>query len=202
MLQFELLASVRTTSGKGAMRQLRMAGMTPAVVYGGGGEAMHLQLDTKTLTAKLLEFARRNSVVTLKVGNGGDKNVVVGEVQTNPVDETLLHVDFCEIDLGKSRQYTVPVVYKGTAKGVDLGGNMVINCNEVVLKGKPLDIPNECVVDVASLGLGDKMNCGQIQVPANVELLTEADDVAVTIMRPVQKVVVQEDVKGKDKKKK
>jgi large subunit ribosomal protein L25 len=179
-----------------------MAGMTPAVVYGGGGQATQLQLDTKTLTAKLLEFARRNSVVTLKVQDGGEKNVVVGEVQTDPVTDTLIHVDFCEIDLTKIRQYTVPVIYKGTSKGVDLGGNMVVSCNEVVLKGKPLDIPNECVIDVTALGLGDKMNCGQISVPANVQLLTDADDVAVTILRPVQKAAVQEETKGKDKKKK
>lgn len=59
MLQFELSASVRNTSGKGAMRRLRDAGMTPAVVYGGGSEAIQLQLNTKSLTSKLLSMQEK-----------------------------------------------------------------------------------------------------------------------------------------------
>ena len=111
MFQVEMSASLRNTSGKGPMRQLRMTGMTPAVVYGGGGDAVKLQLETKTLTTKLLAFYRRNTVVKLKIDDQQEKNVMVGEVQTDPVRDTLIHVDFLEIDLEKNRSYSVPLVY-------------------------------------------------------------------------------------------
>ena len=187
MFQVEMSASVRNTSGKGPMRQLRMKGLTPAVVYGGGGEAVMLQLETKTLMAKLLEFYRRNTVVTLKIDGASDKCVMVGEVQTDPVRDTLIHVDFCEIDLEKNRSFTVPLVYTGTAKGVDLGGDMIIDNDKVVLEGRPLDIPDECVVDVTQLAIGDSVKCGEISIPGNVRMVTGVDILAVSIMKPGQK---------------
>lgn len=187
MFQVEMSAAVRNATGKGPMRQLRMKGMTPAVIYGGGGEASNLQMETKALTAQLLEFSRRNTVVTLKIENGPVKSVSIGEIQTDPITDKLLHVDFCEIDLEKKRKYSVPVVYSGTAKGVDLGGDMVVNYDKVVLEGKPLDIPDECVVDVSSLGMGDTIKCGEIAIPANVTMITDTEAVAVGVVKPGQK---------------
>lgn len=190
MFQVEMSASVRNISGKGPMRQLRMQGITPAIVYGGGGEAVMLQLETKTLMAQLLEFYRRNTVVTLKINGVSDRCVMIGEVQTDPVRDTLIHVDFCEIDIQKSRSFTVPIVYNGTAKGVDLGGDMVIAHDKVVLEGRPLDIPDECVVDVTSLAIGDSVKCGEISIPENVKMVTDIEVLAVSVIKPGQKVAV------------
>ena len=189
MLQVEMSASVRTSSGKGPMRQLRMEGMTPAVVYGGGAEALKLKMDTKSLMAKLLKFYRHNTVVTLDVENEGVKNVMIGEVQTDPVRDTLVHVDFCEIDLEKERAYKVPVVYQGTSKGVDLGGLLMTPCEEVVIQGKPLDIPDEIVLDITDLAIGDEKTCAAFSIPENVTMLNDADSVAVSVIKPGEKRV-------------
>lgn len=196
MLQVEMSASVRNRSGKGPMRQLRMEGMTPAVVYGGGSDTLKLQMDTKSLMAKLLKYYRHNTVVTLDIENQGVKNVMIGEVQTDPVRDTLVHVDFCEIDLEKERAYKVPVVYEGTAKGVDLGGILVVHCDEVVFKGKPLDIPDNVKVDISALAIGEDLKCSVFAVPENVTMLTDVDSVAVAVIKPGEKVVTDEDEEG------
>ncbi|GAB6193780.1 50S ribosomal protein L25 [Desulfocastanea catecholica] len=202
MLQVEISASVRNTSGKGPMRQLRMQGMTPAVVYGRGAEAQNLQLDTKTLMAQLLEFYRKNTIVTLKVDGAGDKSVMVGEVQTDPVRDTLIHVDFCEIDLEKERAFTVPIILQGKAKGVDLGGHMIVGCTTVVLQGKPLDIPDECIVNVASMSIGDQIQCASLGVPESVKMVTDPETVVVSIIKPGGEKVEETVSKvGKDVKK-
>ena len=193
MLQVEMSASVRETSGKGPMRQLRMEGMTPAVVYGAGSEALKLQMDTKSLMAKLLKFYRYNTVVTLDIENQGVKSVMVGEVQTDPVRDTLVHVDFCEIDLEKERAYKVPVVYEGTARGVDLGGLLIVGCSEVVFQGKPLSIPDDVKVDISGLEIGDDLKCSVFAVPENVTMLTDADSVAVSVIKPGEKIVEEGD---------
>lgn len=188
MLQVEMSASVRNTSGKGPMRQLRMKGMTPAVVYGGGAEAQKLQLDSKTLLAKLLEFYRLNTIVTLKVDGSVDKTVMVGEVQTDPVKDTLIHVDFCEIDLTKDRAFNVPITLTGKSKGVDLGGQMNVQLNDVVLEGKPLDIPDECAIDITALEIGDHINCSALSVPSNVKMITDPEALVISIMKPGEKI--------------
>ncbi|MGW8195098.1 MAG: 50S ribosomal protein L25 [Desulforhopalus sp.] len=192
MLQVEMSASVRTVTGKGPMRQLRMQGITPGVVYGGGAQARNIQLESKILKAQLLELYRRNAVVTLKVDGEDDKSVMVGEVQTDPVRDTLVHVDFCEIDLNKDRAYNVAVSYQGVAKGVDLGGVMNVVHHEIVIEGKPLDIPDRVVVDVTDLGIGDKVTCGAIEIPGNVRMVTAPEEIAVSIIRPGQTVEEEE----------
>jgi large subunit ribosomal protein L25 len=146
--------------------------------------------------AKLLKFYRYNTVVTLDIENEGVKSVMIGEVQTDPVRDTLVHVDFCEIDLEKERAYKVPVKYEGIAKGVDLGGLLIVGCSEVVLQGKPLSIPDEVKVDIRGLSIGDALKCSVFAVPENVTMITDADAVAVSVIKPGEKVVEEGDEEG------
>jgi len=193
MLQVEMSASLRLTSGKGAMRRLRMEGMTPAVVYGGGSEAVALQLESKMLMAKLLEFNRRNAIITLKIDGSLEKSVLVSELQVHPVTGNLIHVDFFEVDLSKTRSFSVPVVYEGIAKGVDLGGVLLVHNEYIVFEGKPLDMPDQCILDISGLLIGDSIKCGAITVPENITMVTGADEVAVAVVKPGVEKVEEED---------
>lgn len=184
MLQIEMSASARTVSGKGPMRQLRMKGQTPAVVYGFGTEALKLQFETKSLMATLLKFHRRNAIVTLNVDDKVTKNVIIGEVQTDPVKDSLVHVDFCEIDLDKEHTFNVPVLYQGNPRGVDLGGVLNVVHDTIALVGKPVDIPDEVSVDITDLDIGDSIKCGEIKFPDSVRLITELKALAVSVVRP------------------
>jgi len=183
MLQVEMSASVRTETGKGAMRRLRNEGLTPAVVYGAGGEARALQMDTKAMMAKLLEIYRQNAVVTLKIEGEETKSVVVKEVQTDPVLDTLVHADFCEVDLEKAKVFSVPLKFKGTAKGVDLGGRLETYTDSVLLEGKPLDIPNDVVLDVSGMNIGEQLTYSTIALPENVKLVSKADGTCVSVVK-------------------
>lgn len=183
MLQVEMSASLRTATGKGAMRRLRDQGLTPAVVYGGGSEALAVQMDTKTMMSTLLEIIRHNAVVTLKIDGGADKSVVVKEVQTDPIRDTLIHADFCEIDLQKSAAFTVPLKYEGVAKGVDFGGRLETYATSVILEGLPLDIPNDVTLNVAPLGIGENLTYSAIVLPENVKMLSKADAACVGVVK-------------------
>jgi len=183
MLQCTIDVAARNVTGKGPMRRLRQQGIIPAVVYGGGAEAMLLQSDGKTLRAKLLEFARRNTVVTLNIDNGSQKHVIVGEIQTDPVNNALLHVDFCEIDLEKPRRYSVPVRFVGVPKGVDLGGTLQELVDHIILEGKPLDVPDECTLDITDLGIGGEYTFAAFSIPANLKMLSPADEACVRVIK-------------------
>jgi len=183
MLQVEMSASVRTETGKGAMRRLRNEGMTPAVVYGVGAEAQALQMDTKTLMTKLLEIYRQNAVVSLQIEGKPGKNVVVKEVQTDPVLDTLIHADFCEIDLERAKVFSVPLKFKGTAKGVDLGGRLETYTDSVLLEGKPLDIPNDVELDVSGINIGEQLTYSAIALPENVKMVSRADGACVGVVK-------------------
>lgn len=197
MLQVEMSASHRPNSGKGAMRRLRMEGMTPAVVYGGGEKAVLLQLESKTLMAKLLEFYRRNTLVTLKIDGESEKSVLISEVQTHPVSDALIHVDFCEINLSKDRAFDVPVVFEGIAKGVDLGGVLIVTSGTVVIEGNVLDIPDQCTLDVTDLEIGDNLKCSDISIPDSVKMITDPNETLVAVaMAGMKETEIEEDEEG------
>ena len=144
MLQVDMSAEKRTVFGKGAMRQMRMAEATPAVVYSGGQEPMPLQFATAQLFKDLHHIHGRNAVINLAVSGDdkGKRHALVQEIQKDPVSGELLHVDFVEIDLEKQAKFCVPLKFTGTPKGVDLGGDLQVHKTEVQRFGRPRAIPD------------------------------------------------------------
>jgi len=184
MLQVNIESTVRTVFGKGPMRQLRMRDITPAVLYSGGAEPVALQFDTAKLFKNLLFIQRRNAVLTLQIaGDSKEKrNVLVQEIQKEPISGNLVHVDFLEIDLQKALKFSVPVEYVGTAKGVDLGGELQVFKDKITLRGCPLDIPDVIKVDITGLEQGGAgLTYGDLPIPENVEMLDKPDVLCVIV---------------------
>ncbi len=189
-----MTAVMRQDFGKGATHRLRQSGYAPAILYGKKSEPVPLAMESKTLTRDLLRLHGHNVVVSLDIeGEKGKKkhHVLVKEIQTDPISDAILHVDFLEIDLDKEIVLDVTVVYTGTAKGVDMGGILNILAHTVKIKGMPLTIPDEIVVDVTPLELTSHgITCGDLTIPDNVTLEEELDKVCVSVVAP--KAVAEE----------
>lgn len=182
MIQIDVPAQLRDKFGKGAARTIRRDGRIPAILYGPKSEPVALTLDTHSFTKSLLGLQRANAVIKLEIEGDGQKNVMVKDIQVDPVTNALKHADFYELDLNKEYTYTVPVTYSGKAKGVDTGGDMAIYVHTITLKGKPLNIPDNIKVDVTPLKIDDKIIVADLAIPEDVTLFgnTEAVCVAVT----------------------
>ena len=184
MITKEITAAVRKTFGKGEMRRLRSSGKTPGVVYSSGDEALPLEFETKALYTELLDLQGRNAIITLKIDNGSEKNVLVKEIQTDPVKDTLYHTDFHEINLEKKMKFSVPVKYTGKAKGVELGGSLEVSRTELELEGLPLSIPDTCEINISGMNIGDKFVASDITLPEGVKLVSKANSVCVYVAAP------------------
>lgn len=197
MLQVDVTAQLRSTFGKGAARTLRREGLTPAVMYGTKLDATALELDTKIFTKALLGIKRRNAVINLDVQEGKKKStrhVMLKEIQTHPITDVLVHADFCEVSLEEPMVLDVPIVYTGKAKGVDLGGELVVSKSTVSLKGKLLDIPDNIKIDVTELLLGNKLTCKDLEIPGDITMMDSEDAVCVAVGEPSLQVDFDEEV--------
>ncbi len=177
MIQVTMSSGVREVFGKGAMRQMRMKGKTPAVLYSGGSEPVALEFDAGQLFKNLLFIHGRNAVVTLEIegDSKGTRQVLVQEIQKDPISDKLVHVDFLEIELDKTLDFVVPVEFSGVARGVDLGGELMVFKDVVHLRGCPLDIPDSIVTDISNLDRGEGgITFGDLKLPENVEMLDDA----------------------------
>lgn len=92
-----LSAEPRTQFGKGGARSLRRAGLIPAVVYGAGGETVHV-----VLPAHETNLALRIPGVVLKVKLGATTaQVAPRDIQRDPVKTDLLHLDLVILSLAE-----------------------------------------------------------------------------------------------------
>ncbi|OIP44451.1 MAG: 50S ribosomal protein L25 [Deltaproteobacteria bacterium CG_4_10_14_3_um_filter_60_8] len=188
MIQVDLTATMRDRFGKGAARTMRRQGRTPAVLYGPKAGVVALDLETKGFSTTLIKLQRRNAVINLTVldkdGKGGVRHAMIKELQTDPVQDTLVHADFLEIPMDVPMILRVPVKLVGKAKGADLGGEVMVNLATVKMKGLVLDIPDYLEVDVSPLEVGDSITCKNLDIPKNVTLLEDGDKVFVHVAMP------------------
>ncbi|MEA2084670.1 MAG: 50S ribosomal protein L25 [Thermodesulfobacteriota bacterium] len=184
MLQVDLTARVRKTFGKGNARALRRAGLTPAVLYGPKIDSMALELSSKSFTKALFGFHRRNAVISLEIENGdlsAKRHVMIREVQTDPVQGTLVHADFLEISLDTPVKLFVDLKFTGKPKGFESGGELQVAKSKVYLDALPLDFPDCVEVDITHLDIGDSVTCKDLNLSDKVTLLEKENATCATV---------------------
>lgn len=184
----QLVVESRETTGKGAARKLRANGWVPAVFYTGGTAATPVQLDPR-----LLEASLRNSAAGLNTlfdvrGAGLDgKLALIKELQRDPVKGHILHADLYAVDVARKIEVEVPVHLTGTAVGVSLEGGILDHAlREVEVECLPRAIPEELLVDVSALGIGDSIHVGDIPLPDGVTLVSDPDLPVVSVVTPAK----------------
>ncbi len=185
MIQVDISASKREKFGKCAMRRLRVSGNTPAVLYGNDKDVLALQLETTPFLKSLYQISRKNAVVNLSINGDETRHVMMKEIQTDPVDDSLIHADFFEINLDKTRIFNVPIQFDGTAKGEDLGGELKIHHSSAQLEGLPLDIPDTINIDISDLAIDDSIALSSIELSGSIKMITDPSDLCVEVITAV-----------------
>ncbi|NLM41882.1 MAG: 50S ribosomal protein L25 [Firmicutes bacterium] len=180
MTNYQLTVEERTQTGKGYNKKLRAEGKIPAVVYGFGQEAATLQADWRDVERML---SGPVNLVDLNLGTG-KKTAIVKDVHRDPVKGTLLHVDFYEVDLTKKLEVTVPIRIVGEDQRPSDGGVVETHLWELTVLCLPTDIPNAIEVDVSGLELDQGLTVGELQLPAGVEALSDADELVTKVVLP------------------
>ena len=183
----DLQARERGERGKNAARRLRASGMTPAVLYGEGNEAggsTALAIPTKIVDYTLHHFGD-NALYNIDF-DGATSTARVVDAQRDPVSGLLVHVDFAPVDMRERIEVTVPLTVVGEAPGVEEGGVLQQVAYEIQVESLPGDIPQEITIDVSSLGMHENLTLGDLTLPEGVTLLSEPEEVAVTVTAPTE----------------
>jgi large subunit ribosomal protein L25 len=183
----DLQAQERDTRGKNAARRLRASGMTPAVLYGEGNEAggsTALAVPTKIVDYTLHHFGD-NALYDIDF-DGATSTARIVDAQRDPVSGVLVHVDFAPVDMRERIEITVPLAVVGEAPGVEEGGVLQQVAYEIQVESLPGDIPQEVTIDVSSLGMHENLTLGDLTLPDGVTLLSEPEEVAVTVTAPTE----------------
>jgi large subunit ribosomal protein L25 len=183
----DLQAQERYERGKNAARRLRASGMTPAVLYGEGNEAggsTALAIPTRIVDYTLHHYGD-NALYNIAI-DGSTSTARVVDAQRDPVSGLLVHVDFVPVNMTERIEVTVPLSVTGDAPGVDEGGVLQQVAYEIQVESLPGDIPQEITLDVSGLGMNENLTLGDLTLPEGVVLLSEPEEVAVTVTAPTE----------------
>ncbi len=176
--ELTIAAESRDSRGKNEARRLRAKGSMPAVLYGGPSGPKPVAVSPKELTRILHSKTGHNTIFNLSLADAGDTPVMIVDWQYDPIKDSLLHVDLKRIDLSQRITVKVPVITQGEPKGVKIqGGIHEIVTREVEIECLPNDIPEQFVVDVSELMIGQNIRIGQIQMGDSVRLVSQPDTV-------------------------
>jgi large subunit ribosomal protein L25 len=176
---------IRESAGKGVARKLRAAGRIPGVCYGKEDAPVAISLDARALQRLLDKSdAGMNTIISLAGGGSLEgKQVLVRELQRDPVRGEYLHADLYTVDVTKRVDVSVPIHITGKATGVELGGGVLDHAlRELELTCLPLAIPKEIVIDVTDVELGQSLHVRDIALPEGVELRSDADLSVVSVV--------------------
>ena len=87
---------------------------------------------------------------------------VLKEIQFQPVKDTILHMDFLEVNDKKPVVVEVPVKLVGHAEGVKAGGKLNLSMKKLKVRAIYTNIPERLVINVDNLGLGKTLQVGEL----------------------------------------
>ena len=173
-----IAAEPRQSRGKNEARRLRARGMAPAVVYGAKLDSIPVAVSPKEVRKILNSTSGHNTIFNVAVNGGETTPVMIVDWQSDPVRETLLHVDLKRIDLTKRIAVKVPVHTTGEPKGVKIqGGLFEIVTREIEIECLPNEIPEGFTVDVSELMIGQNLRASDIPITGSLKLLSPPDQV-------------------------
>lgn len=181
----DLTLTKRVETGKGSARQLRREGKVPAVLYG-RGETILLTLDPVEFNKVLRAKQQGYVLVTLAEANeksASQHNAILKDIQYDPIDGHVLHVDFFEVAMDRPIQVAIPIVITGSIPvGVTLGGVLRQRQRRLSVEGLPADIPDTVVVDASRLDVGQAVKVKDLSLATGVRTCDDLEKIVVNII--------------------
>jgi large subunit ribosomal protein L25 len=177
MKHLDIDVEVRNKTGKGVARKLRSAGRLPAVLYGPQTEPLPISVDAHDFQVMLQGAVGEQILFTMNMSEGDKKRLaMVKELQTHPVNDRIIHVDFYEVDMDRKLHTEVPIKLVGTPVGVEVyKGILEVMHRTVNILCLPMNVPDYIEVDVSNLNIGDAAHISDITPPEGVEITDSMD---------------------------
>ncbi|MEU2869869.1 50S ribosomal protein L25/general stress protein Ctc [Streptomyces olivoreticuli] len=176
MSEVKIPAQIRREFGKGFARRARVAGQVPAVVYGHGGEPVHVTLPGHDM---MMALKTPNVLLSLDI-EGRTELVIPKAVQRDALKGFLVHVDLLVVAKGEKVTVEVPVQTEGELAP---GGNLLEHIlNTLTVEAEATHLPESVVANIAGLAAGASVLAKDVVLPAGTTLAVDGNTVVLQVM--------------------
>ena len=185
-----LRVNERNVAGKGAARAERRAGLIPGVIYGEKKAPIMFSISALDLDAQMRQKGFWTRQFEIEVGKT-KCHAICQDIQTDPVSDRPVHVDFLRISANTEIVIEVPVMYENelACPGIKLGGSLNAIYRTIEVSCKPKDIPETLFVDLTGLEINDVVKMSDVKFPAGVKPVEEEDVTIASIAAPSTETV-------------
>jgi len=201
MNKISLSVDQRTETGKGPARRLRAAGRIPAILYGHKAQPLSLVLSLHEFK-KALERSGTNPIFELEINADNNKikrSAILKEKQTRPLDSSLIHLDFLEVSMEETLEFSVPIEFSGESVGVEKGATFQPLLRELRIACLANDIPRVIQIDISDLDVGHAIHVSDVKFPAGVSAVDDPSTAVATLLAAKkEEKEIPEDVNPKE----
>ena len=173
-----LKVELREGFGKGAARRIRREGKLPAVLYGHGTEPQHLLLPAHE---SALIARNANALIELEIAGGGTELAIIKDIQRHVVRRELLHLDLLKVKRGEKVEVAIPIILTGEPVSPAVA---FVDLQELTILADVLKLPESLEVSVEGLEEGAQIFVGDLELPEGAELVTDVEQLAVSVAIP------------------
>ncbi len=195
-MNIKIEATLREKGKKSDLNNYRREGFIPAVIYGEGKVGINILLNK-------IDFMKNykksiGGVAFFDFDLAGKKiSTFIKEKQVHPVSRDFVHLDFMELHKGTAITLGIPLQYTGTAMGTKEGGSLEVLHHTLEISCLPKDIPDEIVIDVTNLNIGDSIHFREIDLSEGVTSSMSDATTLVAVRAPKkEEEVVEEEVEA------
>lgn len=185
--QHKIEFTIREKTGTGVCRKIRSKNLVPVILYGPEHkEGLAGIVSARAVAPIANSEARETTLIELVMSDGKECTALIRDVQRHPLTRNIRHVDFYQVLKGHKIKVEIPirVINKEMAPGLKEGGVLNQITRSLSVDIKPRDIPEEIVVDIAELKMGDEIFIKDLKLPEDCDLLTSEDTLVLHIIQP------------------
>ena len=198
-------ANIRNTKTKGELSSLRENGNVPSIIYGGQAQNEKVVISKKLLKSLIEKENFLSNIITLNV-DGKRQNVLPKEIKYDIITDEPIHVDFLRVVPGVKIKIEVPVKFINheSSPGLKRGGVLNIVRRKVELKCPSEKIPENLVIDLDGIDIGESFKISSITLDKDVEPTIQGRDFVIatlaapTVMKEPEKPAEAEAAEGEE----
>ena len=189
----EIVLNIEVRESVGTARAARRDGKVPGVLYGGPLGPVSVAASKNEFRKVLYSGKFLGHLVTLKHG-ADSQTVIAKDVQFHPVSDEPMHFDLYRVGEHQLIKISVPVHFKNEdiSPGMKRGGALNIALHEVQLMAPADSIPEELVIDLATMDVGDSVRTQDLILPKGVEIAPHDRDATVASIAASKAMTAEE----------
>lgn len=189
--KINLEVSSRKVFGK-KLKKLRHQGVIPGNIFGTDYKSTAVTIPYKEFV-KIYRLAKGTSVVFLKLEKE-EVPVLIKNVQTHPVTDNILHIDFRKIDLAQKVITEVPVMVIGQSEAVtQKAGVLLTQSAKLLVEALPQDIPQTIEVNIAIIKeIGQEIKVSDLTKSTKYTIKDEPTKIIVSVIAHKEESITPE----------